>query len=52
MTSLSAELRALTFSDLVAIMWRLWWATLVASIPIAVILFVLAFIIARLNGHY
>jgi hypothetical protein len=48
---LDQELEALSIWELTRFAWKCWWAVLLASIPIALGVLVLAVIIARLNSE-
>jgi hypothetical protein len=47
MDHLDQELRALSLWELICFAWKCWWAVLLAGIPIAIGVLLLAVIIAR-----
>ncbi len=49
MQNLAVELRAISLWELTCFAWKWWWAVLLASIPIAAIVLLIAAIIAMLN---
>jgi hypothetical protein len=50
MSHLDQELEALSLWELTRFAWKCWWAVLLASIPIAIIVLLLALIIAKMGA--